>query len=134
MYEIAQHTADVRLLVSAASADLLFAEAVRGMYAVMRGVAATDAQRVERTIAVEDSADRTALLVDFLNDVLHRTHVAREMFDAVTFTRFDELSLTATLTGIAPASFDEDVKAVTYHEADVVFDGDSWRTTLVFDI
>ena len=134
MYEIAQHTADVRLLVSAASADLLFAEAVRGMYAVMRGVPAPDAQRVERTIAVEDSADRTALLVDFLNDVLHRTHVAREMFDEVTFTRFEELSLTATLTGIAPASFDEDVKAVTYHEADVVFDGDSWRTTLVFDI
>ena len=134
MYEVAQHIADVRLLVSAASVEELFAEAVRGMYAVMRGVPAPGAQPVQRTIAVDDSADRTALLVDFLNDVLHRTHVGREMFDRVTFTRFEDVSLTATLTGIAPASFDEDVKAVTYHEADVVVLHGVWQTTLVFDI
>lgn len=134
MYEVAQHIADVRLLVSAASVEELFAEAVRGMYAVMRGVPAPGAQPVQRTIAVDDSADRTALLVDFLNDVLHRTHVGREMFDGVTFTRFEDVSLTATLTGIAPASFDEDVKAVTYHEADVVVLDGVWQTTLVFDI
>ena len=81
------------------------------------------------------SFDTKVAAEDFRSDIraaLSGRH--REMFDAVTFTRFDELSLTATLTGIAPASFDEDVKAVTYHEADVVFDGDSWRTTLVFDI
>jgi SHS2 domain-containing protein len=100
----------------------------------MRGTPAPGAQPVQRIIAVEDSADRTALLVDFLNDVLHRTHVARELFDDVTFTRFEEQSLEATLTGIAPASFDEDVKAVTYHEADVVQRENVWHTTLVFDI
>lgn len=134
MYEVAQHIADVRLLVSAPSLEELFRDAVRGMYAVMRGTPEADARPVQRTIAVEDSADRTALLVDFLNDVLHRTHVARELFDDVTFTRFEETSLTATLTGIGPASFDEDVKAVTYHEADVVQRENVWHTTLVFDI
>lgn len=134
MFEVAQHIADVRLLVSAPSLEELFRDAVRGMYAVMRGAPEPDAQPVQRTVAVEDSADRTALLVDFLNDVLHRTHVARELFDDVTFTRFEEHSLTATLTGIAPASFDEDVKAVTYHEADVRLAENVWGTTLVFDI
>jgi SHS2 domain-containing protein len=134
MYEVAQHIADVRLLVSAPSLEDLFRDAVHGMYAIMRGVAEEDARPVERTITVEDSADRTALLVDFLNEVLHRTHVARELFDGVTFTRFEEVSLQATLTGIAPASFDEDVKAVTYHEADVVEREGVWHTTLVFDI
>ena len=134
MYEVAQHIADVRLLVSAPSLEELFRDAVRGMYALMRGTPAPGAQPVQRIIAVEDSADRTALLVDFLNEVLHRTHVARELFDDVTFTRFEEHSLEATLTGIAPASFDEDVKAVTYHEADVRLRENVWHTTLVFDI
>ncbi|HEX6098093.1 MAG TPA: archease [Thermoanaerobaculia bacterium] len=134
MYEVAQHIADVRLLVSAPSVEDLFRDAVRGMYAVMRGEPAPDARPVQRTITVEDSADRTALLVDFLNEVLHRTHVARELFDGVSFARFEEVSLQATLTGVAPAAFDEDVKAVTYHEADVVERENVWHTTLVFDI
>ena len=134
MYEVAQHTADVRLLVSAPSLEELFRDALRGMYAVMRGTPSPDARTVRRTIVVEESADRTALLVDFLNEVLHRAHVARELFDDATFTRFEEVSLEATLTGVAPATFDEDVKAVTYHEADVVERENVWRTTLVFDI
>ena len=134
MYQLAQHIADVRLLVSGASLEELFRDAVRGMYAVMRGTPAHDAQPVQRTITVDDSADRTALLVDFLNEVLHRSHVARELFDDVTFTRLEETSLEATLTGIAPAEFDEDVKAVTYHEADVREREGVWHTTLVFDI
>src|SRR5215213_1099232 len=98
MYELAQHIADVRLLVSAPSLEELFRDAVRGMYAVMRGAPAAEARRVERVITVEDSADRTALLVDFLNEVLQRAHVARELFDDVTFTRFEDVSLEATLT------------------------------------
>lgn len=134
MYELAQHTADVRLLVSAASLEELFRDAVRGMYAVMRGAPAPDARRVERIITVEDSADRTALLVDFLNELLHRAHVAREMFDEVIFTRLDDVTLQATVTGLAPATFDEDVKAVTYHEADVHERENVWHTTLVLDI
>lgn len=134
MFELAQHIADVRLLVRAASPEDLFRDAVLGLFAVMRGEAEADARPVQRVITVADSADRTALLVDFLNDVLHRAHVARERFDGVTFTRFEEVSLQATLTGIAPASFDEDVKAVTYHEADVVEREGVWQTTLVFDI
>lgn len=104
------------------------------MYAVMRGEAEADAHSVRRTIAVDDSPDTTALLVDFLNDVLHRAHVARELFTDLTFTRFGETSLTAELTGIAPASFEEDVKAVTYHEAEVRKEGEGWGTMLVFDL
>ena len=134
MFELVQHTADVRALVRAASAEELFADAVRGMYAVMRGTSDADAPPVARTIAVDDSADTTSLLVDFLNEVLHRAHVARELFTAITFTRFEATSLTAELRGVAPAEFEEDVKAVTYHEAEVRQDGDSWTTMLVFDL
>ncbi len=134
MYELIHHTADVRVLVTASSVEELFADAVRGMYAVMRGAINENARAVARTIVVDDSADTTALLVDFLNEVLQRAHVARERFDEIVFTRFEPASLTAELRGVAPAAFEEDVKAVTYHEADVRRAGDGWTTMLVFDL
>ena len=134
MYALLHHTADVRLRVRAETVEGLFRDAMLGLYAVMRGEADAHSSPVTRTIAVDESADTTALLVDFLNEVLHRAQVARELFADVTFSRFDEDSLTAELTGIAPASFEEDVKAVTYHEADVRREGEEWTTMLVFDI
>ena len=132
MFELIQHTADVRVRVTAPSMEELFGDAVRGMYAVMRGAAG--GTRIEREIVVEDSADRTALLIDFLNEVLARAHIGRELFDSVTFLRLDETSLAAKLTGSGPAEFEEDVKAVTYHEADVRLAGGEWTTMLVFDL
>jgi SHS2 domain-containing protein len=133
MFELIQHTADVRLRVTAPSLEDLFRDAVRGMYAVMRAEARS-AQRIEREIRVDDSSGTTALLVDFLNDVLNRAQIGRELFEDVAFTRFEETSLTATLTGTADAEFEEDVKAVTYHEAEVRNVNGEWTTMLVFDL
>jgi SHS2 domain-containing protein len=134
VFEVLQHTADVRLRVEAATLEELFRDAMRGMYAVMRAHDTAGAKAVRRTIRVDDSADRTSLLVDFLNEVLLLAHVGRESFTGATFTRLDETSVEAEVSGIAPASFEEDVKAVTYHEADVRREGETWMTTLVFDI
>jgi len=132
VFTLIHHTADVRARVTAASLEALFTDSVHALYAVMHAEAHGEA--VSRTIVVDDSADTTALLVDFLNEVLNRAQIGRELFDRVTFTRFDETSLTAELHGRAPAEFEEDVKAVTYHEADVVRDGEAWTTMLVFDL
>jgi SHS2 domain-containing protein len=133
MFELIHHTADVRVRVTASSLEALFRDAVRGMYAVMRGEARS-AQRIEREIRVDDSAGTTALLVDFLNEVLSRAQIGRELFEEVEFSRFEETSLTATLTGTADAEFEEDVKAVTYHEAEVRNVNGEWTTMLVFDL
>jgi SHS2 domain-containing protein len=133
VYQIENHVADVRLRVRAHSLEELFRDAMRGMYALMRPELEQVAP-VTRTIAVEESADLTSLLVDFLNEVLHRAHVGREVFHDATFTRFDETNVTVTVTGIAPASFEEDIKAVTYHEAEVRQEEGEWTTMLVFDI
>lgn len=122
----------MRVRVAAPSVEELFRDAVRGLYAAMH--AHGGGEPVARAISVHESADTTALLVDFLNEVLHRAHVGGEMFDEVVFTRLEELSLEASVSGIAGVSFDEDVKAVTYHEAEVRFEDGAWTTMLVFDI
>ncbi len=133
MFTLIHHTADVRVRVDAESLEDLFRDSVRGMYAVMRGEA-HGGEPVRRTISVDESADTTSLLVDFLNEVLNRAQIGRELFDDLVFTRFDATSLTAELSGRAPAEFEEDVKAVTYHEADVRMENGRWTTMLVFDL
>jgi SHS2 domain-containing protein len=133
VFELVHHVADVRLRVTAATLEELFRDAVRGLFAVMHAQAG-EAQPVTRRIVVEDSADRTALLVDFLNEVLQRAHVAHECFGEARFLRLDETNAEAELSGVAPAEFEEDVKAVTYHEADVRHENGVWTTMLVLDI
>lgn len=131
MFEIVQHTADVRLRVRASSIEDLFREAMRGMFAIMQARAGDEV--VRRRIAI-DSIDRTALLVDFLSDVLSRAHIDRAVFDDVSFESLTETAVAAVVTGRGPARFEQDVKAVTYHEAEVRLVDGQWQTMLVFDI
>ena len=105
---------------------------MRGMFAIMRGRIGT-AQIIRQRIAVQ-SPDRTSLLVDFLSEVLTQSHLAREMYDDVEFEELSETYCVATIRGYSPAQFEQDVKAVTYHEADVRYENGMWSTTLVFDI
>lgn len=134
---IIEHTADVRLRVEGASLEELFREAMVGMFEIMerRLQRAGSPAEAGAPLHVEiHSPDRTSLLVDFLNEVLSRAHIARESFDGVKFDRLTETEAAATLTGRTPARFEQDVKAVTYHEAEVRCENGVWSTMLVFDI
>ncbi|MBW3671290.1 MAG: archease, partial [Acidobacteria bacterium] len=45
-----------------------------------------------------------------------------------------ERSLTAIIRGRTVESFGDEIKAVTYHEAEIRREGDQWQTNLVFDV
>ena len=134
MYEILQHTADVRLRVTASSLEELFADALRGLMEVMGTPVGAPSVRPETEELDLDSIDLTALLVDFLNEALVRALVRRRCFTGASFASLGETHLSATLTSVPAASFDEDVKAVTHHEAEVRRSGEGWTTMLVLDI
>ena len=130
MFEILQHTADVRLHVRASTVEELFRDAMRGMFAIMQATRDGDAREFRLVV---DSVDRTTLLVDFLSDVLSRAQIEHAAFDEITFARLSDTEVEARVTGFQ-ARFEQDVKAVTYHEAEVVFGDGEWETMLVFDI
>jgi SHS2 domain-containing protein len=133
VFEILQHTADVRLRVTGKSLEELFAESVRALLAAMKAAPAGEGEPFAEGIVV-DAPDVTALLVDFLGEVLLRTHIRQRMFDRIAIGSLTETRVEATISG-PPATFEEDVKAVTYHEADVQHAPDgTWSTTLVLDI
>lgn len=131
MFELIAHTADVRFRITSDTLAGLFADSLRALTDFMQPERLEDAV----TASIElDAADTTSLLVDFLGDVLTRCHVSREAYDEVTFASLDATSLRATLRGRRVRGFEEDVKAVTYHEAEVVQRDGTWSTNLVLDI
>ncbi|HKO04108.1 MAG TPA: archease [Candidatus Acidoferrales bacterium] len=117
-YTILEHTADVRLLVEGGTLAELFAEGLRGMMEVLKPEGKGGTAETQRRIHLE-SASRTALLVDFLNEALCLAQTHRESYAAVTFQSISETRLDAALRGREVKSFGEDVKAVTYHEAQI---------------
>jgi len=133
MWAIDHHTADVRVHVTAGSLQELFADAVRALTEVMEPQMGTS--RSDAAFAVNlEAADTTLLLVDFLNAALTASHIHRCAFTDVDFQRFEPTRLAAMLLGQRVRAFAEDIKSVTYHEAQVARDAQGWRVTLVLDI
>lgn len=131
-YRFLEHTGDVRMEATGATREELFTEALRGMFSYLKPkLHEGEAKREVRVV----SPDQTALLIDFLNEALRLSQTHKEAYREVKFQKLEEISLEAELHGNSVASFEDDIKAVTYHEADVRRDEKGeWIAKLVFDI
>ena len=86
-----------------------------------------------RTVALK-APDVTALLVEFLNEALVWMQTELEVYTTVKFFAVADNELLAELRGYGTDRFGEDIKAVTYHEADVRKNaGGDWSTNIIFD-
>ncbi|AHM56820.1 hypothetical protein EAL2_c15250 [Peptoclostridium acidaminophilum DSM 3953] len=134
-YSYLEHICDIRLKVEADSMEELFKAALDGMNSIIAGGAAEGLpESFERRICVE-SMDYTCLLVDFLSEVLLLTHSHYNIFSRIEIESLSSSRLEAVLHGRRVEEFDEDIKAVTYHEAEVVKNSQgNYESVIVFDI
>lgn len=130
------HTADIRLHLRADSREELF----RAGFEAMNQIIKPDACRkpcpciIKQEIELS-SVDDTTLLIDFLSDVLTLCHEHKAVFCEVDFQEMKPNRLLATIGGRPANGFEEDIKAVTYHEANVRQNAEGqWETPLIFDI
>jgi SHS2 domain-containing protein len=130
------HTADARAELAGDSLAELFRAGLEALAELELGEPpALGAATPVRRRLVLDAIDATALLVDFLSEALSLSLELYAVFTAAEFDRLDERGLSADILGRPVAGFARDVKAVTYHEADVRRGEDGvFRTRLVFDI
>ena len=138
MYTITHlsHTADIRLQLRANSRAELF----RAGFEAMNQIIKPDACRkpcpniIHQTVELK-SIDDTVLLIDFLSDVLTLCHEHKAVFCELNFQELGATHLRAHISGRPANGFEEDIKAVTYHEADVRQNAPGeWETLLIFDI
>jgi len=130
------HVADIRINVRGDTLPELFT----GTFEAMQEILKDDWKRIcahpqfNETIAISAS-DSTTLLVDFLSELLARSYERNVIFCRVQFIFLAEKSLEAKVSGTDVVGFDEDIKAVTYHEAQITKREDGgYETMLVFDI
>ena len=133
-HKLVEHIADVRLKLIGDSLKELFAAGVQGMAELIKPGISSQQATEKLTISL-DASDETSLIIDFLAEVLTYTHVNRTVYHTAIFSDLSPSHLEAQLQGTLVDSFDEDVKAVTYHEANVKKNKqDLYETTIIFDI
>lgn len=124
-------------MVNGKNFEDLFREALKGMMNLANGKREMEnngKETVKRIVFIE-AVDRTALLVDFLNEILAMSQINKEIYNKVEFSEFRETALRAELLGYKTDEFKEDIKAVTYHEAEIKQnEKGEWETILIFDI
>lgn len=132
-FKILPHTADVRMLVFGDSFQELFFNALLGMEKIL-GPIKTNEETDWREFKVE-SLDTTALLIDFLSEILYLTQTHKEIYNQLEITKLTETSIEGRVKGIKIEGFSEDIKGVTYHEAYVQQKSDGkWEALVIFDL
>jgi SHS2 domain-containing protein len=135
-FELLEHTADVGIVATGASLGEALAWAAKGMFSVIADLD-TVSPRESLEVSVK-AADREALVVDWLNELLYRYEaegfLSREfnvmLDDAGTSLRAEcwgepvDLQRHQILTS---------VKAATYHGLELSHNG-QWRVQVILDV
>lgn len=131
-YRQLDHTADLCFEVTADSFAALCAEALRVMTAWLGPV--WGSAKAERSFRIE-APDRTALLVDLLNEALTLSQIHREAYDLLVIRSISDKFIEGSFVGKSITGARDEIKAVTYHGATVEERADrSWVAILLMDI
>ena len=131
-YEEIEHTADRAFRVCGRDLAELFGNAALALMAVQAATGyetSTTAREVEVT-----GADREALLVNWLNEILYLQEKCRETYSRFEVLSISEQQLRARMQGAALVTARTLVKAVTFHGLKVKQTGQGWEATVVVDV
>lgn len=133
--EFLPHTADIRLRLRAGSAAGIFRAGLDALNQLLCPEACTEGQAAYCFPIFLTAPDLTALLVDFLSEVLTETYTRKAVFCKAEIIDLSDTKVKVRLLGYPVDGFSKDIKAITYHEAEVKqVDGGQWEASLIFDI
>ncbi|MBE9489315.1 MAG: archease [Bacteroidetes bacterium] len=130
------HTADIRMKIEAATLQELFIAGTKGMNTILKKGFCNQNNQLKQKARIEiQSLDYTCLLIDFLSEVLSLSYVEKAIFCKAQILKFSKYKILAEVLGDPIDYFEEEIKAVTYHEANVQKnDNNEWETCIIFDI
>lgn len=134
--EILEHTADIGMRVEAPTVAVLFEQAAIGMLAMMADLGEVQPSLQRRFEVSGEGYDD--LLVNWLSELLYALDGERQIFSrfSARVVSPDHLAIDAWGETFEPVrhyrgSF---VKAVTYHQLQVIDDSEGWQAQVFFDI
>jgi SHS2 domain-containing protein len=135
-YRLIDHTADLGVEVYGADVNLLFVNAAQAMFDQMVENSGTD---ITRRISLSiEGRDRPDLMVNWLRELLFLFNGQNLLLEKVQIVKLTPTRLTAEL-GLGPFDaarhvFKNEIKAVTYHQVEVVPVENGWRARVIFDL
>ncbi|HEX7503625.1 MAG TPA: archease [Syntrophales bacterium] len=135
-YHTFDHTADLGLVITGASEAALFANAAHAVLDIITDLARIEARETRR-IAVEGDG-REDLLINFLREVLYLYNGERWLLKELRIVRISEKGLEAEARGepfdVQKHEICKEIKAVTYHQAQVCQTPAGWTARVIFDV
>jgi SHS2 domain-containing protein len=127
-----EHTADWAIRVRGDTLPELFSHAAIGMYSLMADLASVT-PTAERAIKVK-GVDTEALLVNWLNELIYHTEIDGEVFCEFHIESFAPTHLRAQARAGRGVKLKKQIKAVTFHNLQIIRAGNGYIVTLVFDV
>lgn len=129
------HTADIKLLVSASSIPGLFYESLKAVNEFLHPTYITPKTQTQPQTLTITAKNELYLLIDFLSTIVAYSTVYHAVFEILSIDKQTEKELIVTIQGTRTEEFEEEIKAVTYHQASLEKTVDNqYCATIIFDI
>jgi SHS2 domain-containing protein len=132
-FEEVEHTADWALRIRGRDLGELLVNAARGMSSLLVSESASMPARIEERFDIE-ADDAEGLLVNWLSELAYWSEV-----EGIVFCKFELDEVTPTYLrargrGDYAPRLKKHIKAVTYHNLEIVKTDDGLEATVVFDV
>jgi SHS2 domain-containing protein len=132
-YEIVEHTADWSLRVYGADLRQLLVNAARGMSYLLVDDLDSLPDEHKRKLMLE-APDAETLLVDWLSELAYWAEEEQLVFREFILEEVSETHLSAVMRGGRAQELARHIKAVTYHQLEIIESDQGLEVTIVFDV
>jgi SHS2 domain-containing protein len=134
-FEEVEHTADRALKIFGSDLRELLINAARGMNSLMVKEPAASPATADKTVTVElEAMDAEELLVEWLNELAFWAEMEMLIFRRFDLHEVSSTCLTASISGSKAQQLEKHIKAVTYHNLEIVRTAAGLSATVVFDV
>ena len=136
MSALLEHTSDIAIQAEGYSLKEVFCNALGQMNEVLLPGYCRALEHYDCHFRIQlRGEDTTVLLIDFLSETLALTYIQKALFCRVDFEGLTRKELVGNLYGRWYAKLENEIKAVTFHEAHLRRDPfGKWGTPILFDL
>lgn len=132
-FEEVEHTADRAVRIYGSDLKTLFINAVHGMNSILVNDVSTVPMQVEKQIELE-AIDAESLLVEWLSEFAYWAETKMLVFHKFDLHTATRTQIQATAGGGKALNLEKHIKAVTYHDLEIIEDPNGLSATVVFDV
>ena len=132
-FEEIEHTADRALRICGSNLEELLINAARGMNSLMVTEHIPCSEHQEKFVELE-AMDTESLLVDWLSELAYWAEIEMLVFYEFKIESVSSTHLRARIYGTRATQLEKHIKAVTYHNLEVVQTEKGLTATVVFDV